>query len=139
MVLARCCFPQSVKGGGFLKPIPLKPQTPVRSFGLNACPSTLYLALSSTLSLLFWQRGHCFHPGGYSKEPGAWARPATEKTSVAINAPIETMICFRMVLLYQNAHLTFNFPSCRTGSVFFVLEYTEVSCWNAKQLLFYFS
>src|ERR1051326_6097249 len=68
IVLARCCFPQSVRGGGFLKPMPLKPQTPDRSFGLNACPSTLYFPFASTLSLVFWQRGHCFHPGGYANE-----------------------------------------------------------------------
>src|SRR2546423_600104 len=106
MVLARCCFAHSVNGGGFLNAaMPLNPHTPDRSLGLNACPSILYFAFVSTLSLLFWQRGQGFHAAGYSNEPGAWAKPATEKLSITSKAPKETIVCFRMVLLYQNAHL----------------------------------
>src|SRR5881409_258579 len=98
MVAACCCFPQSVNGGGFLKAalMPLKPHTPDRSRGLNGWPSTLYFTFPSALSLLFWHRGHCFHPSGAGTETGAWAVATTGKARAATNTRMEIMVCFRI-------------------------------------------
>src|SRR5438876_6617249 len=63
---------------------------PDRSRGLNGWPSILYFTFKSALSLLFWHRGHCFHPSGAGTEAGPWAIPATDKASAATKALMET-------------------------------------------------
>src|SRR5437899_2938166 len=69
---------------------------PDRSRGLNGWPSTLYFTFESALSLLFWHRGHCFHPSGAGTETGPWASPAAEKASTATKTLMESMLCFRI-------------------------------------------
>src|SRR5215813_3547317 len=71
-------LPYSVNGGFVLKSngIPLLPQTPERSLGLNAWPSTLYLSLAALMWPLFWHRGQVFQPGpavtSFTSSPGSF-------------------------------------------------------------------
>src|SRR5947209_14205768 len=64
-VASNILVPSGVNGGTFFtsSSMPLLPQTPDRSFGLKAWPSTLYVLLAAANCLLFVQRGHVFQHG----------------------------------------------------------------------------
>src|SRR5262245_8188113 len=86
---------------------------PERSCGLNAWPSTLNFTFESALSLLFWHRGHCFHPSGEGIEAGLWAIPAIEKTSAATKTLIETNTCFCIGFCLSHKFDSGSHPNCR--------------------------
>src|SRR5205823_14978589 len=97
MVSACGFIPYSVSGGAFLNApaAPPKPHIPDRSCGLKAWLSTLYFALASVRSLLFWQRGHWPQPSGAGTDSCPCGKARTEIVRIAIETPMKT-ICLRM-------------------------------------------